>query len=55
MTFGDERQLMKKLSSISFDTYLFQVKRVDEIINRCVQKFYITTLIMIANNLICEI
>jgi hypothetical protein len=24
------RQLMKKLSSISYDTYLFQVKRVDE-------------------------
>jgi hypothetical protein len=25
------------------------------IINRCVQKLYNTTLIMIANNLICEI
>jgi hypothetical protein len=30
MTFGDGRQLMKKLSSISYDTYLFQVKSVDE-------------------------
>jgi hypothetical protein len=30
MTFGDGRQLMNKLSSISYDTYLFQVKSVDE-------------------------
>jgi hypothetical protein len=30
MTYGDGRQLMNKLSSISYDTYLFQVKRVDE-------------------------
>jgi hypothetical protein len=28
--FEDGRQLMKKLSSISYDTYLLQVKRVDE-------------------------
>ena len=31
MMFGDGRQLMKKLSSISYDTYLFQIKRVHEI------------------------
>ena len=30
MTFGDGRQLMKQLSSISYDTFLFQIKRVDE-------------------------
>jgi hypothetical protein len=30
MTFGDGRQLMNKLSSISYDIYLFQIKRVDE-------------------------
>ena len=30
MTYGDGRQLMNKLSSISYDTYLFQIKRVDE-------------------------
>jgi hypothetical protein len=30
MTFGDGRQLINKLSSISYDTYLFQIKRVDE-------------------------
>jgi hypothetical protein len=28
--YGDGRQLMNKLSSISYDTYLFQIKRVDE-------------------------
>jgi hypothetical protein len=30
MTYGDGRQLMNKLSSISYDTYIFQIKRVDE-------------------------
>jgi hypothetical protein len=30
MTYGDGRQLMNTLSSISYDTYLFQIKRVDE-------------------------
>ena len=30
MTLSDRRQLMKKLSSISYDPYLFQIKRVDE-------------------------
>jgi hypothetical protein len=28
--YGDGRQLMNTLSSISYDTYLFQIKRVDE-------------------------
>jgi hypothetical protein len=32
MMFGDRRQQMKKLSSISYDTYLFQIKRVDEML-----------------------
>ena len=32
MMFGDSRQLMKKLSSISYDNYLFQIKRVDEML-----------------------
>ena len=32
MMFGDRRQLMKKLSSISYDNYLFQIKRVDEML-----------------------
>ena len=30
MTFGDGRQLMNKLSSISYDTNLFQITRVHE-------------------------
>jgi hypothetical protein len=30
MTYGDGRQLMNKLSSISYDTYIFQIKRDDE-------------------------
>jgi hypothetical protein len=30
MTYGDGHQLMNKLSSISYDTYLFQIKCVDE-------------------------
>ena len=30
MPYGDGRQLMNKLSSISYYTYLFQIKRVDE-------------------------
>jgi hypothetical protein len=32
MMFGDRRQQMKKMSSISYDTYLFQIKRVDEML-----------------------
>ena len=28
--FGDGRQLMNTLSSISYETYLFQIKRVHE-------------------------
>jgi hypothetical protein len=34
--------------------YLFQVKRVDEMFV-IIYKHYVTTLIMIANSLICEI
>ena len=30
MTYGDGHQLMNKWSSISYDTYLFQIKCVDE-------------------------